>query len=108
MSFGLLIRNSQCVKGAEEVINNLLTIRESLILFGGCSLFLISFLRTFTEQWNMTLFEIQWNANATDEELETFKIDPRELQPTLSTNYRNGIALFAVRQTDEEGYCAKN
>lgn len=63
---------------------------------------------TFTEQWNMTLFEIQWNANATDEELETFKIDPRELQPTLSTNYRNGIALFAVRQTDEEGYCAKN
>ena len=56
----------------------------------------------------MTLFEIQWNANATDEELETFKIDPRELQPTLSTNYRNGIALFAVRQTDEEGYCAKN
>ena len=56
----------------------------------------------------MTLFEIQWNANATDEELETFKIDPRELQPTLSTNYRNGIALFAVRQTDEDGYCAKN
>ena len=56
----------------------------------------------------MTLFEIRWNANATDEELETFKIDPTELNPSLSTNYRNGIALFAVQQTNKEGYCAKN
>ena len=58
----------------------------------------------------MTLFEIQWkefNATLSDEELETFKIDPKELNPTLSTNYRNGIALFAVRTNEDEGYCAK-
>ena len=35
------------------------------------------------------------------------KIDPKEEHPILSTDYRDGIALFAVKQTSLEGYCVK-
>jgi len=72
---------------------------------------------TFTEQWNMTLFEINWEKVAphisdemSDEmlqQLEPLKIDPDEEHPILSTDYRDGIALFAVKQTTREGYCVK-
>jgi len=83
-----------------------ITVDGMTMIFGGA--YLDNGGTTFTEQWNMALFEIQWNATLSDEELETFKIDPTELNPALSTNYRNGIALFAVQQTNKEGYCAKN
>ena len=59
----------------------------------------------------MTLFEIEWNThvyNATDEELESYKIDPTELNPALRKDYQDGIALFAVQQTNKDGYCAKD
>lgn len=62
---------------------------------------------TFTEQWNMTLFENQWDATLSADQLETLKIDPEELNPTLESQYREGIALFPVKQTTDSGYCAK-
>ena len=67
-------------------------------------LLLISFLRTFTEQWNLTLFEMEWENKGL---LKGNKIDPKEEHPILSTDYRDGIALFAVKQTSLEGYCVK-
>lgn len=65
----------------------------------------------------MTLFEMGWEKVAphisdemSDEmlqQLEPLKIDPNEEHPILSTDYRDGIALFAVKQTSLEGYCVK-
>ena len=45
-------------------------------------------------------------AQISNDESES-KIDPKELNPTLKSDYKYGIALFAVQQTDYEGFCAK-
>ena len=83
----------------------------------------------------MTRFEMEWEKVAphisddmSDEilqQLEPLEIDSTDKNPncrresskdyreeypnciTLSTDYRDGIALFAVKQTSLEGYCAK-
>ena len=65
----------------------------------------------------MTKFEMGWDKVAphisddmSDEmlqELKPLKIDPNEEHPILSTDYRDGIALFAVKQTSRAGYCVK-
>jgi len=88
-----------------------ITVDGMTMVFGGA--YLDNGATTFTEQWNLTLFEIDWNtyvynASLSEEEQESYKIDPTELNPALRKDYRDGIALFAVQQTNKDGYCAKD